>query len=169
MGRYLGIIQGPSFVQKVSFTGLLCGKLCWIGAAADPLANPRGHHWLGAIACPPALLGMDQAKPEDRLHLIHYEKDELCNWKPGKTQLDQSSSTHTYVMGGGPAYKGHFGPSEHCYSHWLALSLPQGTVQFSTLLFVKPEAAAKAKRDATPLRLISWLSYKLSPELEKIH
>ena len=29
-----------------------------------------------------------------------------------------------------------------------------------------PEAAASTKRDATPLRLIFWLSYKLDPDLE---
>ena len=34
------------------------------------------------------------------------------------------------------------------------------------MLFIRPEAASKAKWDATPLRLISWLSYKLNPELE---
>ena len=34
------------------------------------------------------------------------------------------------------------------------------------LLFLRPEAASKAKRDATLLRLISWLSYKLNSELE---
>ena len=39
-------------------------------------------------------------------------------------------------------------------------------LQLSQLLFLRPEAAAEAKRDATPLRLISWLSYKLNPELE---
>ena len=49
---------------------------------------------------------------------------------------------------------------------WLALDLPAGKIQLRTLLFMRPEAAAKAKRDATPLRLISWLSYKLNPELE---
>ena len=32
---------------------------------------------------------------------------------------------------------------------------------------VRPEPASKAKRDSTPLRLISWLSYKLNPELEQ--
>ena len=45
----------------------------------------------------------------------------------------------------------------------LALDLPAGRRQLRTLLFMRPEAAAKAKRDATPLRLISWLSYKLNP------
>ena len=112
------------------------------------------------------MLGMSLAKAEDRLHLIHYERDELCCWKPGKPQLEQGSSTYTYVMNESSAYKGHFGPSEHGYSHSLALDLPNGTMQLSTLLFMRPEAVAKAKRDATPLRLISWLSYKLNSDLE---
>ena len=51
-------------------------------------------------------------------------------------------------------------------AHWLALDLPHGRIALRILLFIRPEAASKAKRDATPLRLISWLSYKLNPELE---
>ena len=121
---------------------------------------------LGAIACPPSLLTMNLAKDEDQLHLIHYESDELCCWKPGRQQLEQCCSKFTYIMNESPAYKGHFGPSDHGYSHWLGLDLPHGMLQLSQLLFLRPEAAAKAKRDATPLRLISWLSYKLNPDLE---
>ena len=65
--------------------------------------------------------------------------------------------------------KGHFGPDEHDYSHWMALNLPNGSITLTlrVLLFIRPEAASKARRDATPLRLISWLSYKLNPELEQ--
>ena len=48
-------------------------------------------------------------------------------------------------------YKGHFGAGDHGYAHWLGLDLP---------------GAAAAKRDETPLRLISWLNYKLDPEVE---
>ena len=40
-------------------------------------------------------------------------------------------------------------------------------VTLRVLLFIRPAAASKARRDATPLRLISWLSYKLNPELEQ--
>ena len=83
----------------------------------------------------------------------------------GLSQL-QESCTHTYVTNEIASYKGHFGPSEHDYSHWLALDLPRGRIALRILLFIRPEAASKAKRDATPLRLISWLSYKLNPELE---
>ena len=65
------------------------------------------------------------------------------------------------------SYKGHFGAGDHGYAHWLGLELPGGMLQLSQLLFLCPEAAAAAKRDETPLRLISWLNYKLDPELEK--
>ena len=40
-----------------------------------------------------------------------------------------------------------------------------GSITLRVLLFIRP--ASKARRDATPLRLISWLSYKLNPELEQ--
>ena len=64
------------------------------------------------------------------------------------------------------AYKGHFGSADHGYSHWLGLDLPGGILQLSQLLFLCPEAAASAKRDETPLRLISWLNYQLDPDIE---
>ena len=161
MGRYLGAMQGPAFPQEVavrgfsagSFSGLAFLHILW------PIPGVTTKGCLRAIACPPAMLGMSQAKADDRLHLIRYEGDVLCCWKPGTPQLLHSSSTYTYVTNEIASYKGHFGPSEHDYSHWLALDLPAGN-------FLRPEAAAKAKRDATPLRLISWLSYKLNPELE---
>ena len=49
----------------------------------------------------------------------------------------------------------------------MALELPHGSCALRVLLFIRPAAASKARRDATPLRLISWLSYKLNPELEQ--
>ncbi len=82
---------------------------------------------------------MDPANDGDEPHLIHYESDELCCWKPGRLQLDRCCTKYTYII---------------------------GVLQLSQLLFLLPEAAASAKRDATPLRLISWLSYKLDPDLE---
>ena len=72
---------------------------------------------LGAIACPPQLL---VTPPTDHtLHLLHYEADQLCVWKPGKQQLDQLRIQYTYVSTEGPAYREHFGAKEHNYSHWL--------------------------------------------------
>ena len=168
VGRYLGAMQGPAFQQEAAVRGFSAGSYSGLSFLHIlwPIPGVITKGCLGAIACPPAMLGMSQAKAEDRLHLIHYEGDELCCWKPGTPQLLHSSSTYTYVTNEIASYKGHFGPSEHAYSHWLALDLPAGEIQLRTLLFVRPEAAAKAKRDATPLRLISWLSYKLNPELE---
>ena len=49
----------------------------------------------------------------------------------------------------------------------MALELPHGSYALRVLLSIRPEAASKARRDATPLRLISWLSYKLNLELEQ--
>ena len=109
---------------------------------------------------------MNPAKAEDELHLVHYESDDLCRWKPGRAKLAQCCSKYTYIMNESPAYHGHFGPSDHGYAHWLGLNLPIGMLQLSQLLFLCPEAASSAKRDATPLRVISWRSYKLNPELE---
>ena len=159
-GSLLGCNARACLSARSGGQGLVGWKLFRPGFPAYPLAN-SSKGCLGAIACPPDMLGMSQAKADDRLHLIHYEGDELCCWKPGTPQLLHSSSTYTYVTNEIASYKGHFGPSEHAYSHWLALDLPAGKIPLRTLLFVRPEAAAKAKRDATPLRLISWLSYKL--------
>ena len=158
VGRYLGSLQGPAFQQEVAVRGFSSGSysgLCLLHILW-PIPGVVTRGCLGAIACPPSLLKMNLAKDGDRLHLIHYEGDELCCWKPGRQQLQQSCSKFTYIMNESSAYKGHFGPSEHGYSQLLGLDLPQGMMQLSTLLFLRPEAAAKAKCDATPLRLISW-------------
>ena len=122
---------------------------------------------LGAIACPPSLLCMRRAKKEDLLHLIHFESDSLCLWKPSPQQIRDCCTSFTYITNEIAFCKGHFGPDEHDYSHWMALNLPHGSSTLRVLLFIRPEAALKARRDATPLRLISWLSYKLNPELEQ--
>ena len=33
---------------------------------------------------------------------------------------------------------------------------------------MNPEAASSAKRDATPLRLLSWLSFRLEPSVDEL-
>ena len=85
----------------------------------------------------------------------------------GPQQIRGCCTSFTYITNEIASYKGHFGPDEHDYSHWMALELPHGSYALRVLLFIRPEAASKARRDATPLRLISWLSYKLNPELEQ--
>ena len=56
---------------------------------------------------------------------------------------------------------------EHNYSHWLYLDNSAGWWDLPRFLFCKAEAASAAKRDATPLRLLSWLSFRLEPAVEK--
>ena len=74
---------------------------------------------------------------------------------------------YTYVFAEGPGYREHFGAMEHNYSHWLCLENSAGWWDLPRFLFCKAEAASAAKRDATPLRLLSWLSFRLEPAVEK--
>ena len=167
VGRYLGCGFGPAFEQKVALRGFSAGSfsgLCFLHILW-PIPGVVTKGTLGAIACPPALLTMSPAKEEDKLYLVRYESDELCNWRPGRDQLEKCCTEFTY-MNENSAYKGHFGAGDHGYAHWLGLDLPCGMLQLCQLLFLCPEAAAAAKRDETPLRLISWPNYKLDPELE---
>ena len=89
-------------------------------------------------------------------------------WKPGEHQLDQLQIRYTYVSTEGPAYKEHFGAKEHNYSHWLSVNHTAGWWDLARFLFVNPEAACSAKRDATPLRLLSWLSFRLEPSVDDL-
>ena len=89
-------------------------------------------------------------------------------WKPGRRQLEQLQIRFTYVSTEGPAYREHFGTSEHSYSHWLSLELPTGWWDLARFLFLYPNAANSTKRDATPLRLLSWLSFRLEPAVETL-
>ena len=168
-GRYLWCLEYPFFTQTVelrgfsagSFAGLCLLQILWM--FPDVLTKSK----LGAIACPPALL---KAPPvgEHELHLIHNEGDSLCNWKPGSQLLNACCTRYTYVKNENSAYAEHFGPSDHSYSHWLGLFLPHGRFDLGQFLFLCPEAAAGAKRDATPLTLISWLRFHLDPEVQNL-
>ena len=168
MDRCVGAIQGPDSSLEVNVRGFSAGSYSGLAFLhilwSIPKVTTKGC--LGAIACPPSLLNMSRAKEEDQLHLIHFESDRLCSWKPGPKQMQDCCTSFTYITNEIASYKGHFGPDEHDYSHWMALNLPKGNIALRVLLFIRPEAASKAKRDATPLRIISWLSYKLNPELE---
>ena len=61
-------------------------------------------------------------------HLIHFESDRLCSWKPGPQQMRDCCTSFTYITNEIASYKGHFGPDEHDYSHWMALNLPNGSI-----------------------------------------
>ena len=169
MDRYVGAMQGPDSPLEVNVRGFSAGSYSGLAFLHILWSIPRvtTKGCLGAIACPPSLLSMSRAKKEDPLHLIHFESDSLCSWKPGPQQIRDCCTSFTYITNEIASYKGHFGPDEHDYSHWMALNLPHGSYTLRVLLFIRPEAASKARRDATPLRLISWLSYKLNPELEQ--
>ena len=168
MGRYTGSPDTLVLDQRIdlrgfsagSFAGLSTLQLLW------KIPNVVTNGKLGAIACPPQLLVTPPVA--HTLHLLHYEADQLCVWKPCQRQLDQLQVRYTYVSTEGPAYKEHFGAREHNYSHWLTLNHAVGWWDLARFLFLHPEAASFAKRDATPLRLLSWLSFRLEPAVEEL-
>ena len=168
MGRYTGSPDTLVLDQRIdlrgfsagSFAGLSTLQLLW------KIPNVVTNGKLGAIACPPQLLVTPPVA--HTLHLLHYEADQLCVWKPGQRQLDQLQIRYTYVSTEGPAYKEHFGAKEHNYSHWLTLNHSAGWWDLARFLFLHPEAACSAKRDATPLRLLSWLSFRLEPAVDEL-
>ena len=168
MGRYTGSPDTLVLDQRIdltrfsagSFAGLSTLQLLW------KIPNVVTNGKLGAIACPPQLIVTPPVA--HTLHLLHYEADQLCVWKPGQHQLDQLQIRYTYVSTEGPAYKEHFGGKEHNYSHWLTLNHAAGWWDLARFLFVHPEAACSAKRDATPLRLLSWLSFRLEPAVDEL-
>ena len=96
---------GPAFEQQVALRGFSAGSfsgLCLLHILW-PMAGVVARGILGAIACPPDLLTMGPAKEEDSLHLVHYQSDELCNWRPSREQLESSGVTKcctsfTYIM-----------------------------------------------------------------------
>ena len=156
-GPLLGDLRGFS---AGSFAGLSTLHLLW------KIPNVVTNGKPGAIACPPQVI---VTLPTDHtLHLLHYEADLLCVWKPGEHPLDQLRIQYTYVSTEGPAYKEHFGAKEHNYSHWLSLNHTAGWWDLARFLFVNLEAACSAKRDATPLRLLSWLSFRLEPSVDEL-
>ena len=168
MGRYTGSPDTLVFDQRIDLRGFSAGSFAGLSTLhlLWKIPNVVTNGKLGAIACPPQLI---VTPPTDHtLHLLHYEADQLCVWKPGGHQLDQLQIRYTYVSTEGPAYKEHFGSKEHNYSHWLSLNHTAGWWDLARFLFMNPEAASSAKRDATPLRLLSWLTFRLEPAVEKL-
>ena len=168
MGRYTGSPDTLVCDQRVDLRGFSAGSFAGLSTLhlLWKIPNVVTNGKLGAIACPPQLL---VTPPTDHtLHLLHYEADQLCVWKPGKHQLDQLRIQYTYVSTEGPAYREHFGAKEHNYSHWLRLNHTAEWMDLARFLFMNPEAASPSKRDATPLRLLSWLSFRLEPAVDKL-
>ena len=150
MGRYMGSPDTLMFDQRIDLRGFSAGSFAGLSTLhlLWKIPNVVTNGKLGAIACPPQLI---VTPPTDHtLHLLHCEADQLCVWKPGEHQLEQLQIRYTYVSTEGPAYREHFGAKEHNYSHWLSLNHKAGWWDLARFLFVNPEAASSAKRDATP-------------------
>jgi len=62
----------------------------------------------------------------------------------------------------------HFGKHDHNYSHCLQIRLGCGRFSIPHLMMRYDEAALAQKRDAAPLRLISWLTFGLPMWLQDI-
>ena len=168
MGRYTGSPDTLVLDQRIDLRGFSAGSFAGLSTLQLLWKIPNVvTNKLGAIACPPQLLVTPPVA--HTLHLLHYEADQLlCVWKPSQRQLDQLQIRYTYVSTEGPAYKEHFGAREHNYSHWLTLNHAAGWWDLARFLFLHPEAACSAKRDATPLRLLSWLSFRLEPAVDEL-
>ena len=141
MGRYTGSPDTLVFDQRIDLRGFSAGSFAGLSTLhlLWQMPNVVTNGKLGAIACPPQLI---VTPPTDHtLHLLHYEADQLCVWKPGGHQLDQLQIRYTYVS------KEHFGTKEHNYSHWLSLNHAAGWWDLARFLFMNPEAASSAERD----------------------
>jgi len=168
MGRYTGSPDTLVLDQRIDLRGFSAGSFCWPEYSAAIVEDPEcGDEWQAWGNCLSA--ATDFTLPvAHTLHLLHYEADQLCVWKPGQHPLDQLQIRYTYVSTEGAAYKEHFGAREHNYSHWLTLNHATGWWDLARFLFVHSEAACSAKRDATPLRLLSWLSCRLEPAVDEL-
>ena len=93
MGRYTGSPDTLAFDQRIdlrgfsagSFAGLSMLHLLW------KIPNVVTNGKLGAIACPPQLIVTPP--PDHTLHLLHYEADQLCVWKPASTSTGSAPDT----------------------------------------------------------------------------
>ena len=156
--RYFNMARVWQRASRVDIKGFSAGS--YVGLALvhvlREIKSVRTRSVLGAIACPPSFLKV----PDDRhtVHLIHYVPDRLCRWNPGQPFLDTLRCKYTIVNGHFDLHQHHFGKDEHNYSHWLGLQLEGGTFSLPHLMMRYDDAALSQRRDAAPLRLISWLT-----------
>ena len=113
---------------------------------------------LGGIACPPALLESIPHEKMQQVVLIHYHADQLCMWKPAE---GHPLSGRTVYVHSNWKHLNHFGNHEHNYSHWLENVPPPGIYPVWKVMLDNPDMANPQKRDASALRLLSWLSFSL--------
>ena len=89
MGRCMGSPDTLMFDQRIDLRGFSAGSFAGLSTLhlLWKIPNVVTNGKLGAIACPPQLI---VTPPNDHtLHLLHYEADQLCVWKPGEHQLEQ--------------------------------------------------------------------------------
>ena len=166
--RYFNMARVWQRASRVDIKGFSAGS--YVGLALihvlREIKSVRTRSVLGAIACPPVFLKV----PDDRhtVHLTHYVPDKLCRWNPGQPFLDTLRCKYTIVNGHFDLHHHHFGKDEHNYSHWLGLPLEGGTFSLPHLMMRYDDAALSQRRDAAPLRLISWLTFSLPYWLQDV-
>ena len=151
----LGVVSVWGFLGG-SFTGLALLDI----AAAEPRLAIEGT--FGAMACPPALLARFSPRRAKCIRLYHYEPDKLCCWAPLDHDVAASHFRVVFVHNYDNNMDRHFGKNEHSYCHWLWLDIDPGVYKLWALCRDHPAAAFPGARDEAPLRLVSWLSFRLS-------
>ena len=166
--RYFSMARVWQKTSRVAIRGFSAGS--YVGLALvhvlREIKSVRTHSVVGAIACPPSFLNVHSDR--HTVHLIHYVPDRLCRWNPGQPFLHSLKCKYTIVNGHFDLYQQHFGKDEHNYSHWLGLQLEGGTFSLPHLMMRYDEAALAQRRDAAPLRLISWLTFGLPQWLQDL-
>ena len=138
-----------------SFVGLTVLHLLW----KWQVTLARGV--LGAIACPPSLLERIPHERMQQLILVHYRSDQLCMWGPAE---GHALARRTVYVSGDWKLLNHFGSQEHSYCHWLDNIPAPGVYPAWRVMLDNPDMANPQTRDASALRLLSWLSFSLDKQ-----
>ena len=158
--RIVSLLETPPPVVNVLVRGFSAGSFVGLGVLhllwKLPAMQARGV--LGAVACPPKLLETVTPQLMNQLVLLHYRADQLCVWKP----LDNHAlARRTVYVTGDWKLVNHFGSQGHNYCHWLDNIPTLGPHYAWKVMLYNPNMANPQKRDASALRLLSWLSLSL--------
>ena len=132
-----------------SFVGLAILQL----VVEEPLVVGSGT--LGALAVSPALMAKFPERHARRVRIYHFEPDKLCSWSPENGDVAQSPFQVVLVRNFDNNMDRHLGRDGHSYCHWLWLDIAPGVYKLWT-------AGHPVARDEAPLRLVSWLSFRLT-------
>ena len=97
-----------------------------------------------------------------RVRIYHFGPDKLCSWSPENGEVAQSPFQVVLVRNFDNNMDRHLGRDGHSYSHWLWLDIAPGVYKLWTLCRDYPAAGHPVARDEAPLRLVSWLSFRLT-------